>query len=324
MEIVFYHDQAEDFLAALDTTTIAGLPSSVEYALESKYRAAISQDDFRDLSFYILQNNSPSLFCLCHKIGRGAGYYGSGSRFYVQDENNKKIYARAMDILTETSENIGVDFIEINDNKSTSTLSLLGVECWSRKAAPETVLGARIDLSEDEETLHRNLRHRYKSHINRGKREIDFVHITHKTITEENFGQFQNFHKTIAGKVTRPQKSWDVQYEMIEKNCAEIIMGTMSNHGLVSSALYLDHGPMTFYGVAVYDRDLFDYPLAHANVYDGMLRAKARGKRIFSFGSVRPHRPNEEKVYNIGKFKKGFCNDLFPFIKWTLPIKNKD
>ena len=90
---------------------------------------------------------------------------------------------------------------------------------------------------------------------------------------------------------------------------------------MVSSALFNDVGHMTVYSVAVYNRDLFDYPLAHANVYDGIMRAKERGQKSFYLGQIPPYGSVDEKEFNIGKFKKGFCDELTSYIEWNISVE---
>ena len=324
MQVIYYNKDPDDFLVSLGQSLIKDLPSSVEYKLESEYRSAISGSEFTDLSFCVKQNGEVVLFCFCHKINSHAVYYGSGARFFILDESNKKLICQALDLLIEHALSFGVELLEINDVCNHSFLSLLGTECLNRKAFPETIIVASIDLNDDEETIHKNIRRRYKSMINRGKRDLSFFFYNYQNIDRDIFSQFQKFHHEVSGRLTRTRESWDVQYEMVKQNCGEIIMGALPGYGVVSAALYLDHGAVTFYGVAVYNRDLFGIPLAHANVYQGIIRAKKRNKKTFSFGPIKPYSLEEEKVYNIGKFKKGFCNELSPLIKWKLPLKTEE
>ena len=107
---------------------------------------------------------------------------------------------------------------------------------------------------------------------------------------------------------------------MIATGCAELIMGKMEPYGLVSSTFCSDFGDTTFYGAAVYDRDLFQIPLAHASVYKSMMRAKRRGKSLFNMGIICQKNTVSDKEYNIGNFKKGFCNKLSCFIEWHITV----
>ena len=109
---------------------------------------------------------------------------------------------------------------------------------------------------------------------------MTFKYIRGDEASRDAFNSFRDFHKKIAGRVTRSPATWEAQYEMIQAGYAELILGYMDEDGLVSSALFNDMACQTIYAVAVYDRELQGIPLAHANVYEGILRAKSRGQRV--------------------------------------------
>ena len=108
-----------------------------------------------------------------------------------------------------------------------------------------------IDLTQDKEIIHSNLRKSYKSLINQGEREIDFITINKENPDREQFEAYRSFHKKVSGRTTRTVNSWEAQFQMIEIGCAELIMGKMEPYGLVSSTFCNDLGDTTFYGAEV-------------------------------------------------------------------------
>ena len=88
--------------------------------------------------------------------------------------------------------------------------------------------------------------------------------------------------------------------------------------------MFVDYGFKTIYAVGVYERSLFDISLAHPTVHQGILSAKERGQKIFSFNGIEPYQNDQEKLYNIGKFKKGFSKEMMPYIEWNLNLKGKN
>ncbi len=318
LKAISYVDDPQSFLSRLNDASF-DLPSPLEFALESRYRQAELGKKFSDLSFCILKNDVASAFIFAHKFDEFVGFNGSGAEVYSQDID-KKMAGFILDELISSARRNNCNIIKIDDLFTLNELSILGQEAFNRKGVPGLLLRASQNLLQDEEALHRGLRQSYKALVNQGRREIDFQFMSHDNANESQFRDFQEFHKQVSGKETRPKESWDVQFEMIKAGTAQLILGYMEPYGLVSSALFTDFGYTTSYAVAVYNRDLFDKPLAHANVYEGMIQAKKREQKVFNLGVIPTYDPAREKEYNIGKFKKGFCRNLLAFIEWNIKV----
>ena len=97
---------------------------------------------------------------------------------------------------------------------------------------------------------------------------------------------------------------------------AELVMGDMPGRGLVLSCIFYNWGLATVYATAIYERTLFDKPLAHAALFDAILRAKARGQRRFLLGEVPPVGTASDKETSIGFFKAGFTDRIEAGLDW--------
>jgi len=62
--------------------------------------------------------------------------------------------------------------------------------------------------------------------------------------------------------------------------------------------------------------------LGHARVYKSMMHAKDRGQSSFSMGVIYQKNTISDKEYNIGHFKKGFCDILLFFIEFDITVNN--
>lgn len=318
-ECVSYTTARDVFLQHLQHAGSHGLPSSSEYSLESAYRAAIHKDDFSDLSFCLTRGNEATAFVFAHKTGELCSYNGSGAEIHFLG-NEKNDAVAVVDVLSRRAGQEGLEEFSVADTGSAGILSALGEVCFNLGGMPHAHLRGLIDLTQEEEAIKRNIRKSYKSLVNQGRREMEFVYVTKDNPDRKLFESFRQFHILTAGRETRPIESWDVQFAMIEAGCSELVLGYLPEHGLVSSALFMDHGDFSSYAVAVYNRELFaEKPLAHANVFEGIARAKARGKKWFNLGVLHSKRELSEKEFNIVKFKKGFCSSLACFIEWTMP-----
>lgn len=322
-EILSYNTDKDGFLSALENCDLAERPSRDEFEIESKYRQAIAGDGFKNLSFAISKKENIEAIVLCHREDPGLTYAGRTTKI-IAGKDSKKVIEAALDELNNLAAQENFESFKVSDDDLGAKLSTLGEIAYNRGGQPDYCFEGLIDLHQDEATIHSNLRKSYKSLVNQGDREIDFITIDQNNPDKEKFDAFREFHKKIAGRATRPIESWDAQFDMIKAGCAELIMGEMAPHGLVSAAFCIDHGNTTHYGVAVYDRDLFEKPLGHASVYKSILSAKERGQDIFSLGKIFQKDTVSDKEFNIGAFKKGFCDKLSTFVEWDIKtVKEK-
>jgi len=305
LKIVSYDQNPSEFLKILSNCTMTQLPNPVQFELESCYRKAEHGEGFKDLSHFTFLNEKPESCALYHKYtDKAGGFNGSGAEIHGNLD-------AAIDGLCELARACGLPSVKVairDENK------------FFNYATAREKFRAELDLTQTEELIHAGVRKSFKSLINNGRSLIKFQAITKNNPDETAFRAFEDFHLRVAGKKTRSSESWDIQFKMIKAGEAELLMGHMTPYGLVSSALFTDYGPTTSYAVAVYDRDLFDKPLAHANVYEGLLRAKKRGKTIFNLGVMPQEGEATEKEINIGKFKKGFVSALTKFTEWNIPL----
>lgn len=319
-ETITYVGQRDDFLALLENASMEGLPTARQYTLNSDYYAAYFGADFRDLSFCLVKDGRTQAVVLLQQLGPdNASYLGYGAFVYAGVDGRKTAAAIHEAVVRQGQDN-GFKTVRMHDPDSAQNLSLLGGYAFNAGGTPTLGLEAVIDLRRREEEIHSDLRQSYKSLVNQGERELSWVFMTKDNVDESLFKEFQDFHEREAGRKTRSDESWQCQLEMIRSGCAELGVGKLDGHGMVSSALFTDHGDVTMYAVAVYKRDLFEMPLAHYNVYSGIMRAKERGQRLFSLGRIFTRDAVSDKEFNIGKFKKGFCSDLQTFIEWNVPV----
>jgi len=320
LDIVSYADSPEEFLSSLSESGFTKAPTPEQFELESQYRKSIAGDDFENVSFCIKKNNTVEAIILSHYENDSLTYNCFGIDI-IYRSYNKNI----LDLIFETLNNISLKFgfknFTICDNAVGNTLSDIGQLAYNYGGRLINKFAVCIDLTQDLELIRRNVRKSYKSLINQGEREIDFQTINQDNPDKEKFDNFREFHKKIAGRTTRPIESWNAQFEMIKSGCAELIIGTMDPHGMVSSSFCIDHGDTTHYGVAVYDRSLFDKPLGHSNVYKSIVSAKERGQKTFNMGVIFQKQDVSDKEYNIGMFKKGFCDKLSHLIEWEIPTE---
>lgn len=319
--LVTDENSREGFLNILENNFSLGVPKPSQFQAASTYQQSYFEKKYKNLSFALTKAEDVLAIVLLEKYDtKLSGYYGQGARIYWVQEG-RKIANATFESLMQLARDNELQEVLIRDRASDKHLALTGSYAFNFGGRPTTKLLAEIDLTLSEEAIHSDLRNSYPSLIHQGNKELNWQIINNNNPDKSLFDKFQAFHQQEAGKATRAQKSWDIQYELIQNGTAELVAAELQDHGMVSAALFEDHGNTTLYSTAVYKRDLFDKPLAHANVYTGILRAKARGQKTLYLGEVFPKDVTSDKEYNIGKFKKGFCKVLSTCIDWTIPVK---
>lgn len=155
---------------------------------------------------------------------------------------------------------------------------------------------AIVDLTLDESELWRHVRKSYRQLIKWGRESLDWC-------IGLSLRPMQKFHAEVAGRVTKPQESWDLLQGEIDAGRGDAIYGSLDGR-LVSAALFIDGGGTTVYWSGVYDRSLFPKPLAHYGIWLAILRAKARGQKVLELGAMMD---GDKKHRDISMFKRGFA-----------------
>lgn len=172
-----------------------------------------------------------------------------------------------------------------------------------------------IDLEIEELELKRSIRKSFKSLINWGFRELNFVIKTSKDINFEDIQLFRELHYIESGKRTRSEESWKKQYDMIKNDNAFLVSGFF-NSEIVAVGFFVLSGNSCYYGASASRRDLFQKPLFHSIMWTAIMHAKKINCRWFETGEQVYQ--GEKKVLDIGLFKSGFGGDTKLFLDINL------
>ena len=184
-----------------------------------------------------------------------------------------------------------------------------------------------IDLMYDEIILKRNLRKSYKSLVNWGMRELKPKIIDSSNVEWENIIEFMELHYQEAGRRTRTEKSWHLQYEMIKAGEAFAVFGYLNNE-IVSAGFFMHSNTHCFYGVSASKRSFFEKPMFHSLMWSAILHAKKIGCSRFEVGEqLYLNHPSEKhstkKEFGISEFKAGFGGKTTCQLLLTLKLSKK-
>lgn len=289
-----------------------------------RYYPAALGDTWNDTSFAVYRRESPVLTAICGSDGGPISYYGMPMRIWIDKtlgaRSFKSVLRTSLDHLVSLASATGSTTCVIRDDPSGRGASLLGRSLHAAGAVPRLSLCARIDLDVPQEAIATNIRKSYRSLISRGKRSISLAYVNCDNPDFEMFTRYRTFHRRIAGRVTRPRKSWDIMFEAIADGHGELSLGYDSSGDLMSATLVIDGGEVAQYSSGVYERERFDKPIGHWPLYDAILRAKARGRSLFELGDIPAAGTASDKEVSIGAFKRGFAGRLDYRLAWDMPL----
>jgi FemAB family protein len=299
----------------------------------SKEVAEAKGAKFENVSFVIVEDNTPILGILgtvqegpedMHEIG----YYGRPF-FYLESKNTgypqlKQAYKLLSSELEQVINEYSIKDIFYQDLLKDNKLSYPGWFLMELGATAMPYFTQIIDLSLTEEQLHSQIRKSYSSLINWGLKNLDISIYDSKTVTKEIIEEFRQLHADVAGRYTRTARSWEIQHEMVKNNEAFIVTGRC-NSVLVTTAFFIYSLKWCNYGASASKRDMFDKPLAHSILWNGILYAKRLGCLYFETGEqLYPNQKQPsptDKELGIVKFKRGFGGETFVRLDIRLSIQ---
>jgi hypothetical protein len=219
-------------------------------------------------------------------------------------EKAEKLLADAFLKFHESAGRPPVTILEMADD---GCLSDFAVTLLREGAVATPIYKQVIELTHPESELKRDLRKSYKSLITWGEKNLGLEIYDSGNINPGVVEEFRQLHIATAGRETRSEETWKLQYQQIKDGHAYAILGRLEKK-LVTAGLFL-HSPLfCYYGVSASIREMFDKPLSHAIIWTGILEAKKRGCRLFEMGDLAHLYPQgyDDKEKNIALFKRGF------------------
>jgi hypothetical protein len=284
------------------------------------YYPAVFQGSRVDESFAILDGGEPVGLIPCSAGSGELDYFGFPIRFFQRSGGvdwPAKVLELAFDHLEKLATQHRTTRVTIADDAALGVLSAVGKQCLNRRARGALRLTGLIELDRDEAGMKRNVRKSYHSLINWGGRNLQTRIVCAGNPDREMFARYQEFHRAVAGRVTRPQESWDVMFDWIAKGRGELILGFLQDGELVTGTLVVDGTTTSFYASGVYDRDRFELPLAHWPLWQAILRSAERGMQVFDLGDLPLADAATSKEVAIGYFKRGFASNIATWVAWS-------
>ncbi|MDC6455598.1 hypothetical protein PQZ70_00430 [Candidatus Pseudothioglobus singularis] len=168
-----------------------------------------------------------------------------------------------------------------------------------------------VDLSLNLEDIHLNFRKSFRPLVNKGLKELNVE--VHESISTQMFEKFRLLHKEVAGRSTRPIKSWKEQKKQIDAQESFLVTVSDENKTLIGGGLFVFSRHTGQYCVGAYKRDLIDKPLGHVVQMKAIETFKKNGLRWYELGqkhSKLDKRLPTDKELSISHFKEGFATHV--------------
>lgn len=275
------------------------LPLNIKYKKEY-----CSDNDYKNTSIIVFEGEEPVIALFAYSTGTVFSFFNEPvnivSILFEDRDREARALSTLFSALKEVATKNNYTTILFNDN-----IHLLSA-FFSKLTQTDVRFEAYLDLLESKELIKSGIRKSYKSLINWSEKNIVTEVIAGSSANRDKFNSFRDFHRHVSGRITRSDKTWDLQYESIVNNEAYLVLGYYNNK--LASGTLVTHGKkVAYYCVGVYDRDLMatDIGLSHNNLLRAIYHAKDIGLEEFNLGNL-PLTNTDAKEANIFYFKTGF------------------
>lgn len=160
-----------------------------------------------------------------------------------------------------------------------------------------------LELSLDE--IWKSLRKSYRSIINKEKKKS----IVEGICSKEDWKECKNLHIEVSGRQTRSDRTWDIQWDMINAKTAKVFF-IREEDKIIGFSLFYRSKDLVTYAVGAYDRSLFaSRPISHILIWSAIEFFKQKHVKYLYLGDLIMMGVEEDsKLKSINHFKQGFAN----------------
>lgn len=168
-----------------------------------------------------------------------------------------------------------------------------------------------LDISPNPEQLKSEVRKGHKYDINRASRMLEAHVYDAESIERATFDLYCELHHKDAGRVTRPQITFDMMFDWIKKGRAILVGARLKGtEQFVGFSYHIVYKNGAYYTSACSDPDYSEVPIAHFILWESTRWLHNNGMRFFEIGwqfyGPELHYHTTNKEYQISKFKRGF------------------
>ena len=312
-------------LSFVDETSLrTAFPRLAYYASMWPYYEAATDTTPEDSSLVETdEQGSPAFGFLAGNAGFGASFFGSpaiaefteSGHDIRRDRLGRAVAEEVIRLHSETKPSP----LTVRVLSDSSRLTGFDLALLSAGARTQPQFSAEVDLTLREEEIWSSLRRSYRSLVNRGREalkvEVADVNRPEKSV----FDTYRLLHSEVAGRQTRPARSWDEMWQRVAQNQALLLVARLDGRP-VAATFVTKFGGLAVYASGAYVRDLGKFPVSHWPLYASILAAKGAGCSRFLLGSAYFDQAVSvsEKLRSIASFKRGFATEIVMHREYVL------
>jgi len=309
VKIIFKEENEELFWEQWDKFIDGKNLSSRYLEINIKHLLTFLEDLHGDKSFVYLENNEPlaCVFLPIEKDGDNLSVSFKGGYIDAPIFSGENIREKVFAIIDKIAE-------ENNISKIRFTIDVLSDESYNYLIEygyiGSSILTYIFDLAKED--LLKSCRRNHQRNIKKIKDNPDFsvFYINKDNPSYEIHEEYRMLHHKCSGRITRPKKTFDMQYEKLQQGNAVLFGLRLKNKNI--AFLYFDYNADKAVSASAADDPEYDkLPLYHILYYSGMEYLKKIGIRYIDTGQ--PSCPSsqfdyyiDKKQANIALFKRGF------------------
>lgn len=325
VSIVVYSD--ESFSSTLDLLIEKARYNPIYSSRFDMFYSEISAVKANNISSLILINNEPICGLLLNYKSEPNGkisfdYFGRPAALISRLDSSSEILDQASSALRDHLKNKKYDFWQNSESSGIMRVSDSRiVQCNFVQQIVrnfhrvETRFSQFVDLTKDEIQIKSDYSKSVKSEIRNKARYQTMTQIidtySSSELISNAVGKLKEMHFASAGRITRSNKSWNIQEDLIAQGNAFIVQMEL-NHNIESSAFFMSNGYSCYYGVSASKPKSKGQSYSHLCVADAIDYSKKKGLKTFYLGDQYSSlsRELDTKEKNIEKFKSFFGGRL--------------
>lgn len=287
------------------------------------YYAAAYSDATQDLSFGFADADGWAALVPCNAArGDILTWYEFPIEIWVRPglslTKMRRLARDVLGTLRQRARSVGAVQIRLREAHDPLLNGVLSALLLEKELVAAPSFAVLVDLALPDDELLAAMRSGHRQQIRAGEKFMQLVHVDAGNLDAALFDSYRQLHADVAGRVTRPQASWDRMFDLVAAGEGHLVLSYWQDH-LLGGTLMLDAGDVSYYSSGAYRRQHFDKPLAHYPLYAAIQRARARGRRQVHVGEVIPPAlMDSAKERSINSFKLGFSGRVLPSRIWTI------
>jgi len=176
-----------------------------------------------------------------------------------------------------------------------------------------------VNLNTKIEELWRKLRKSYRSIIKSNQKKYKIFIMNSQNADKRIHEIYRELHHKAAGRRTRNQTTFDIEYQMLQNNNASLIC-LMKDDVYITMSYFYHNGKSVYYGSSADDPLLTNnISYEHSIIWAAIEYFKREGFQWFELGwqhfSWQLFDHPSKKEIDISFFKRGFGGDTFPLFR---------